>query len=178
VAIGCRLAPGELQVLNNHTQVHNRSAYKDWEVSVRVGVGVGVGNWVGDWGGVGFAGWVGSEVAPLLLTAISTTNQPTNQPTNPPRHHKQHYTPQDEVTGNKRHLLRLWLATPPPDAIPLPPSFAHLWKRFAADDRGLTEGTDGRWGFSTEGKVPLEAEVGQAHIPAAAEAEPAGGGGG
>jgi hypothetical protein len=32
MAISARLAPGELQLVNNHTQVHNRSAYRDWEV--------------------------------------------------------------------------------------------------------------------------------------------------
>ncbi|GBF98150.1 clavaminate synthase [Raphidocelis subcapitata] len=104
VAIRTRLAPGDVQLLNNHTQIHMRSAYRDWE---------------------------GED-------------------------------------GAQRHLLRLWLAVPPPDAVPLPDCFKHLWKRFAGPHRGLTRGANGRWAFPEGQRAPLEAEVGQAHIPEAA----------
>jgi hypothetical protein len=40
-----------------------------------------------------------------------------------------------------------------------------MFKRFAADDRGLRRRPDGAW--DVEGVVPLEAEVGQTHIPPA-----------
>lgn len=36
-ALRARLAPGDVQLLNNHTQIHSRSAYTDWEVRGRVG---------------------------------------------------------------------------------------------------------------------------------------------
>jgi hypothetical protein len=73
--------------------------------------------------------------------------------------------PSDPNAPRQRHLLRLWLAAPPPLAVPLPSSYGHLWKKFASDDRGLVQGADGRWAFPPGGRVPLEAEVGQAHIP-------------
>jgi hypothetical protein len=76
----------------------------------------------------------------------------------------------------KRHLLRLWLATPPPHSIPLPLSYRHMFKQWSADDRGLSRRSDGGWEYV--GVVPLEAEVGQAFIPPAAPAGAAGQAGG
>lgn len=112
VAIRMRLAPGDVQLLTNHTIVHTRSAYKDWQ---------------------------GED-------------------------------------GSARHLLRLWLASPPPLAVPLPDSYRHLFKRWAADDRGLVRRADGSWAAGgAAGFVPIEAEVGQASIPpASVEATEAG----
>ncbi len=43
VSLHVRLAPGDLSILNNHTQVHVRSAYRDWEVRGRLGGGWVVG---------------------------------------------------------------------------------------------------------------------------------------
>jgi hypothetical protein len=36
VALDFWLQPGDLQLVHNHTQVHNRSAYEDYEVRLRV----------------------------------------------------------------------------------------------------------------------------------------------
>jgi hypothetical protein len=47
VAIRTRLAPGDVQLLNNNTQIHMRSAYRDWEVGGRRGRGRGWGAGVG-----------------------------------------------------------------------------------------------------------------------------------
>jgi hypothetical protein len=35
VALDFWLQPGDLQLVHNHTQVHNRSAYEDYEVRAR-----------------------------------------------------------------------------------------------------------------------------------------------
>ncbi|KAI8467756.1 MAG: hypothetical protein J3K34DRAFT_429454 [Monoraphidium minutum] len=114
VAVRYRMSPGDVPVIHNHTAVHNRSAYRDWE----------------------------------------------------------------DESGSKRHLLRLWIAYPPPGAPPLPPCYAHLFKRFAGDDRGLTRRAGSDWAPPGGGVVPLEAEVGQAHIPGPGGAEGAAAGGG
>lgn len=110
VAVKVRLAPGELQLLNNHVAVHTRSAYRDWE----------------------------DDSGARIKT---------------------------------RHLLRLWLKTHA--APPLPPPYLPVFTRFSPGASGVPlageSDAGGAWTFG-DGRVPLEAEVGQAHIPEAAAA--------
>jgi hypothetical protein len=122
VAIRARLAPGDVQVLNNHVTLHARGAYRDWEGDEA------------EASGDGGSGSSGSASA-----------------------------------GRQRHLLRLWLAARPGEgAFPLPESFKHLWHETASDDRALVR-VNGTWvaPLRAVGRVPLEAELGQAYIPPA-----------